>query len=135
MTPLDTYLAAVKERAEKATPGWRAGRPDMQSFTIGGIPYKDMYCDEISDSREAATVYGENSIADSQLFAASRTDVPALLAIIADCREELRKAEEHKTQHAQGCFDMRCWDCRAYAKHEGFRGWDAIAEKWKGRTP
>lgn len=61
--------------AKEPTKEWfRAGRSDMQSYTIGGIPFKNLYNDEICKEREAAIVYGQNSLADSQLIAACSPD-------------------------------------------------------------
>lgn len=50
--------------------------------------------------------------------------------MLRDAKAELEKAEHHKSEHANGCFDMRCWDCKQYAKPDGFGGWDAIEAKF-----
>lgn len=74
----------VLELDGNATKGWRAGRADMQSYTIGDIPFKNLYCDEIDEEREAAIVYGENSINDSQLFAEYRNLAPKLAKVVKE---------------------------------------------------
>lgn len=81
---LEQLLAAEKA----ATQGWRAGRPDMQSYTGGdGIPYKALYNDivekELAENDvelgEAGRIYGNNSIADSQFFVLARNNMRALI--------------------------------------------------------
>jgi len=84
----DLDLPALKKLCEAATPGWRAGRADMQSFGMDGIPYKALYNDIVEKEFtkeqaeiicEAGRIYGCNSINDSQFFAAARTAMPKLI--------------------------------------------------------
>lgn len=101
MTDIDTYLAAVKERAEKAC---------------------NMRSDDFGHSTQDLLEWESR-----ELDAFVATHVPTLLAIIADCREELRKAE--------AVLNTVFSDDALWTSHGCPRigGWDAIAEKWKGR--
>lgn len=74
----------------------------MQSYTGTGIPYKALYCDEIEKQydahktgiHEAGRVYGENSIADSRLFAHARRDCEVLLSALEKALNALDYVEQ-----------------------------------------
>lgn len=100
MTPLDKKLNKILARCEAATPGWRAGRPDMQSFTIQGIPFKNLYCDAISQNHEAAIIYGDNSINDSQFFTHARTDLPLVVNALKKAVDALDTLLSAKSERA-----------------------------------
>lgn len=98
----DAELKKIEARCEKATPGWRAGRPDMQSYTGDGTPMKNMYNDAIEKEmfldngvpEHQACVYGFNSIADTQFFAHARTDIPKLIAVIRELNTQMESYEK-----------------------------------------
>lgn len=60
-------------------------------------------------------------------------DVPALLEIIAGCREEMRKAEAVLDDEAGLIADEAKYVAFLRRRQIGYRGWDAIAEKWEKR--
>lgn len=77
MTPFETKLAKIKERAENATPG-----PWFRGSYLGCS--SEVFSRKV---REIANCHSRNGI-DSEFIAHARTDVPALLAVIEKLLEQ-----------------------------------------------
>lgn len=78
-------IAVLKVALEKGpTPKWfTAGREDMQSYSLEGRPFKNLYNDDIAGTSEAARVEGDNSIPDSQYIAACSPDrIQRIVALV-----------------------------------------------------
>jgi hypothetical protein len=98
----DDELAAIKQRAEKATPGpWFAHgatvSPDPASDHHGWPP--DPQC--LAALNDGEYVANPNAGADAEFIAAARGDVPALLAEIERLRVALRVQYEYN--HSEHC--------------------------------
>lgn len=109
MTPLEVYLAQVAGRAERATQGpWTPEDHDWGSNNgvIVADPNADGVCTVHNHGTRSWTRFvavpahdhacelGSESHRNMQFIAASRTDVPKLLAIIAEMRGAIEGGTE-----------------------------------------
>jgi hypothetical protein len=111
-----TRLAAMRQRAEAATPGpWRAT----------GLPYDDIHdpCIETADGDYVAqTVYDMQSASlnhhvdeDTEFIAHAREDVPYLLAVVDALLAVAKHADQHMGSAAFDAMDAKFPDWRAWS--------------------
>jgi hypothetical protein len=87
-TPVDKFIAEVKARAEKATPGpWHQWDKD---WVVSPVPSQEIPgCNE-----GTAYTVGKNQSADAEFIAHARTDVDHLVAMVEAVLPYLRDTAE-----------------------------------------
>lgn len=89
----DAQLAAIRERAEAATPEpWAVEWYD--GYITGHVtsPHHD-YCGNLVQRRDSVTAEPSMTAKDAAFIAAARTDIPALLAEVTRLRAGAKRAE------------------------------------------